>query len=298
MLMRAAIRLIGFIWHHPLNRGSRLRAILRLVRWQIASRLMPGPIAFPFVSDKYLLATRGMTGATGNWYCGLHEFEDMALVLHALRPDDLFVDIGANVGSYTILAASAGARVVAIEPIPETFTALQRNISVNALDDRVEGLNIGLGRNDGVLRFTSLRDTVNHVLAEGEPTEDVIAVPIRSLDDVLKGETPTLIKIDVEGFETEVLAGATGTLSDQGLLAVIMELNGSGARYGFDEEALHQEMLKRGFATFRYEPFYRVLEPLAHRSGIGNTLYVRDSVRLVEQVRLAPKYRLGTGLIL
>lgn len=46
-----------------------------------------------------------MTGATGNWYCGLQEYEDMSFVLHALRPGDLFVDVGANIGSYSILAA-------------------------------------------------------------------------------------------------------------------------------------------------------------------------------------------------
>jgi hypothetical protein len=52
-------------------------------------------------------ATSGMTGATGNLYVGLHEFEEMAFLLHFLRPGDLFADVGANVGSYTILAAVA-----------------------------------------------------------------------------------------------------------------------------------------------------------------------------------------------
>jgi len=69
---------------------------------------MPGPIALPFVGGSVLLAIRGMTGASGNWYCGLAEFEDMALVLHALRPGELFVDIGANVGAYSVLAVSGG----------------------------------------------------------------------------------------------------------------------------------------------------------------------------------------------
>ena len=70
-----------------------------------------------------------------------------------------------------------------------------------------------------------------------------------------------------------MLAGAERALADPGLLAVIMELNGSGARYGFDEDALHRDLLGRGFETFRYRPFERVLEPLhGARSGGGNTL--------------------------
>jgi hypothetical protein len=101
----------------------------------------------------------------------------------------------------------------------------------------------------------------------------------------------------VEGYETEVLAGAERTLAAPGLLAVIMELNGSGARYGFDEDALHQSLLQSGFQTCRYEPIERRLRPLhGQRSGQGNTLYVRGPERLAEGVSTARSFRLGTGV--
>ncbi|CRI68124.1 Methyltransferase FkbM family [Thiocapsa sp. KS1] len=287
---------LGFILRHPLNRGHGAGALIRWVRWQLGSRLLPAPVLLSFVDGVRLLVEPGMTGVTGNVYCGLHEFEDMALVLHALRADDLFVDIGANVGSYTILGGAAGARVLAIEPIPSTFGWLARNIAVNGLGERLRALNLGLGRAEGRLRFTGGLDAMNHVLAEGEVAENLMEVPVRALDSVLDGESPILIKMDVEGFETEVLAGAERTLADPGLLAIIMELNGSGSRYGFDEDALHRDVLARGFATYRYRPFDRVLEPLnGARSGGGNTLYVRDAVRLAERVRSAPRFRLGIG---
>ena len=72
-----------------------------------------------------------MTGITGNWYCGLHEFHEMAFVLHFLRKNDTFIDVGANVGSYTILAAVTGSNVISIEPIPSTFNYLKNNVSIN-----------------------------------------------------------------------------------------------------------------------------------------------------------------------
>jgi hypothetical protein len=138
--------------------------------------------------------------------------------------------------------------------------------------------------------------SVNHVLAEGESADDAMEGAVRTLDAVLDGRSPTLIKLDVEGFERAVLAGAGRALADPGLLAVIMERNGSGARYGFDEDALHWDLLGRGFETFRYRPFERVLEPLnGARSGGGNTLYVRDAVRLGERVRSAPRFVVGQG---
>ncbi len=58
-----------------------------------------------WIGGTRLAARRGMTGLTGNIYAGLHEFADMAFLLHFLRPSDLFADVGANVGSYTILAS-------------------------------------------------------------------------------------------------------------------------------------------------------------------------------------------------
>jgi thymidylate synthase len=63
-----------------------------------------------------------MTGATGNIYAGLHEFEDMAFLLHLLRSEDMFADVGSNIGSYTILASGVvGAKSVAFEPVPSTY---------------------------------------------------------------------------------------------------------------------------------------------------------------------------------
>ena len=290
---------LSFILGHPLNRERRGSSLVRWLRWQLGSRLLTGPVLSPFVDDIGLLIKRGMTGATGNLYCGLHEFEDMALVLHALRPDDLLVDIGANVGSYTLLGGAAGAQVLAVEPIPATFAWLTRNIAVNGLNGRVLALNLGLGCDEGRLRFTRGLDTVNHVLGAGESADAMIEVPVSPLDAVLAGRSPTLIKIDVEGYETEVLAGAGQALAAPGLLALIMELNASGARYSFDEEALHRNLLDRGFATYRYRPFERLLEPLhGARSGGGNTLYVRDAARLAERVRTARQFRLGTGAVI
>src|SRR5262245_48181443 len=98
---------LNFVLRHPLSRGRKFANLKRLFAWQIGSRLVPGPVAINFVNATKLLVRPGMTGATGNIYVGLHEFPEMSFVLHFLRPSDLFVDIGANIGSYTVLAAGA-----------------------------------------------------------------------------------------------------------------------------------------------------------------------------------------------
>jgi FkbM family methyltransferase len=279
-------RMLRFITEHPLNRKRKVASMLRLVSWQLGSRIASGPVTINFVNDAQLLVRPGMTGATGNIYTGLHEFEDMAFVLHVLRTSDLFVDVGANVGSYTILASAAlGAKTIAFEPIPTTYGHLVDNIDLNGVHDLVTAHNIGVGAERGELIFTSSLDTVNHVLGAAESDIASTKIAVNTLDETLGESRPTVIKIDVEGFETRVIDGAGKALSRDTLLAVVMELNGSGERYGFDESTLHARMLGYAFRPFTYSPFTRQLLSLeGKKSTSGNTLYIKNLERVQERL--------------
>lgn len=287
--------LLRFVWCHPLNERAKLRALGRLLRWQFASRLMTGPIALPFVDSTHLFAVRGMTGATGNWYCGLHEVAEMGFVLHALRPGEHFLDVGANIGSYTVLAAGGvGARVTAVEPIPATHAALSLNVRLNGLEALVRLCPIGISDAATTLRFTAGLDTVNHVLAPGEDCP-ALEIPVLRLDDLLGDDVPVVIKVDVEGHELSVLKGGERTLADARLLAVLMETNGSGLRYGVGDDELKALMQHHGFGAFGYDPVARRLRPAI--PGAANTLFIRDPEAVQRRVAEARRYRLVNGSI-
>jgi len=261
----------------------------------MGSRLVPGPVVVHFVNDSVLLVEPGMTGATGNIYTGLHEFEDMAFVLHMLRKGDLFIDVGANVGSYTILASGVvGAECISIEPIPATYGHLMRNIGLNNIRGIVDARNIGIGPEDGFLPFTTGKDTMNRVSDKtaSDKTETMM-VKVSTLDNVVGDRLPRLIKIDVEGFESGVIAGAHNVLSKDTLVSVIMEINGSGSRHGFTDAGVHGKMLDFGFRPFMYEPFERKLSQLAGRNEkSGNTLYIRDLNFVRDRLASAQKFRI------
>jgi FkbM family methyltransferase len=282
---------LKFITGHPLNRGRKLQSVLRFAKWQIGSRLLPGQIVYEWINGSRVIVRRGEAGLTGNLYCGLHELQEMSFVLHVVTSEDLFVDAGANVGSYTVLACAArGARGYCMEPVPSTYARLLDNVRINDLAGRVTALNIGLADKEGELVFTAGGDTVNHVVAEGESTADVVRVKVRPLDSVLAGESPNVLKIDVEGFETPVIAGAAAVLGNESLHSVIMELNGSGSRYGHDEAELVKKMFGYGFRPFSYDPFRR---ELLAASGLGNqtgnTLFVRNERLVKERIAAAPR---------
>ena len=289
-------RTLGYIANHPLNKDQKAAALMRFFRWQVGSRILQKPIVYEWLPGAKIVLRRGDTGMTQNLYCGLHDFHDMAYLLHLITPQDLFIDIGANVGSYTVLACGArGAKGYCFEPIPSTYARLLDNIFINNLQSRVTALNLGLSDHNDQLHFTSGGDTVNHILAENESTADSISVPVCTLDSVLSAESPSMMKIDVEGYETMVLAGAKETLSKPSLHSVIMELNGSGNRYGFDEEKLLKTMHDYGFQTYLYDPVGRELQALGGKNNShGNTLFIRNADALKEKLAQAPRMTIGS----
>lgn len=288
------LRQIRYICGHPLCRDRRVAAVRRFIAWQIRSRLHRGPITVPFTRRTTLLVSRGMTGATGNIYCGLHEFEDMAFVLHLLRPGDRFADVGANIGSYTVLASGhAGAHTTAFEPVPDTFAALTANIKANGIESLVDAHFCGIGAEPGVLRFTVGMDTMNHIATEEDRDAATQTVTVQPLDAMLAAAPPLCMKIDVEGYETNVIRGGRRVLASPHLRAVLMELNGSGARYGFSDDELRCEMADAGFVAHAYEPFTRTLTPLGEAvNRSGNTLFLRDRAFIDERLRTAPAIEL------
>lgn len=111
----------------------------------------------------------GLRGASGNYYCGLHEYADMSFLLHFLRPGELFEeDVGANVGRYSLLAAAeCGARVMAFEPVPSSFEWLERNVADNGLQNQVQSFNHALGAMNGRVAITATLDVQNHLAEVG-----------------------------------------------------------------------------------------------------------------------------------
>ena len=233
-----------------------------------------------------------MTGATQNIYTGLHEFEDCGFLLHLLRESDLFVDIGANVGVYTVLAAGAiGAQAVAIEPVPSTFTRLICNLRANGIGGNTQPHNIGLGRSTSTLRFTINQDTTNHVITEDNRVLAAVEA-FRASDLTRFGELMAQAMASFrEGWESEVLAGAETTLRDPELLALIVEMNGADTTLNPNEQAVHDCLCRNGFGPHAYDPFTRSLKPLPSKhAGASNTIYCRAASQLQSRLAEAPPF--------
>jgi FkbM family methyltransferase len=285
---------LRFIWTHPLSRDRRVARLQRYIAWQLGARLVPGPVLVPFVENCRLVARPGMQGATGNVYTGLHEFNEMAFVLHCLREQDLFLDVGANIGAYTLLAAAVvGCRAIAIEPIEATFRELTENIWINRASQRVATHAVALGERNGEIQMTDSYGAMNRVVGfeEAASISSSTIAPMRTMDELLAGQSPSFIKIDVEGFEPQVLAGGRKTLEQPSLLAVLMETDPNVARNDGLAGAA-QIMQDLGFVRYRYDGLTRRLEPIRRRDSIArNTIFARSAEPLRDRVRASRRYR-------
>ena len=285
------IATLKFIVTHPLNKGRSFEAIRDWLFWQVGSRLVPGPVTVSFVDNSKLLIRPGMTGATGNIYTGLCEFEPMSFLLHFLRPNDLFIDVGANVGSYSILAAMRGARCLAFEPVLSACKILSESALLNDFGNIIKICNLALGNEKKRVEFTSFLDTTNHVICDAEKQTGAIEIEMDTLDNVVRGLGPSLIKIDVEGYEGNVIKGAHQVMSEDSLLALIIELNGLGSRYGFSDDFLHQQILGYGFKPYKYLPFSRQMIPLDSKDSSSTSIYVRHHDAVMDRITSAPSFR-------
>jgi FkbM family methyltransferase len=141
-----------------------------------------------------------------------YEHEERELLPQVLREDSVFVDIGANTGFYSLFSArfitGRGGRILAFEPNPIMFDRFTLNIRLNGLESRIEALSIGLADREGMFDLYYGPRQLGGASMAVTGGEMQVKVPCRPLLDVL-GELGvsrvSVLKIDVEGFESNIL---------------------------------------------------------------------------------------------
>ena len=182
-----------------------------------------------------------------------------------------FLDIGANIGftSLVIDQTVTGAEIHCFEPHPKTYSQLEENISRNATGgNAISKYPIALGEREGELPFRDidLYNTGNSLLRDGSLAshQNKIVVPVKTLDslELCKDRGIDLVKIDVEGFEMDVLKGGKTTFSKTKI--VLLEFNhwclSSIARV-FPEDAMNT-LFDTFEAVFLYDTSLRAFRRL------------------------------------
>lgn len=197
--------------------------------------------------------------------------DDVGRVVRRLQPGQLFIDCGANVGYFSLMAAARGARVIAFEPNP----ACVREILVNARLNELPGIDVrcmGLGATSGQAELTLTNDS-NLGAASLKPGHGkALTVALDSLDAQLEGLEPDLIKLDIEGAEILALQGARRILAGPSAPAVLCEVSEYSLRQmGGSKDELFALMSAHGYR-------HRVVSKVRQSSACRTSVYFQYDV--------------------
>ena len=203
------------------------------------------------------------------------ETEVVRELTRALRPGDVFFDVGAFVGAFTLLGSrlvGPAGKVVAFEPDPNARETLERNLTANGVDNVIVAP-YAVGDHVGKVRLSASGDSVGHVTPTGGIEIEQVTFDSFCAD---RGLTPTVMKIDVEGSEAAALSGSETV---GGLREYLVEIHEPALRaQGVDPMALLEDLGP-----------YELLEP----SETGNYAALVRPRRTVEQVRRRPSEQSG-----
>ena len=124
----------------------------------------------------------------------------------------IFLDIGSNIGNHTLYCFSNDLIQFAycFEPVQDTFQILQKNISINNLQNKVKLFNVGVGESQGKAQIKSYN--INNTGSSQLKISSEGNIPIISIDDIKFEQDISFVKIDVEGFELNVIKGMLNTI--------------------------------------------------------------------------------------
>jgi len=218
--------------------------------------------------------------SAGIWENPTAYSSDLDFLRRYLRPDDVFVDVGANIGYLSITAAKAvgpGGQVFSFEAHPRISAYLEKNVALNRLSNTVVR-NLALGNTNGVVDLCECPgDDSQSWVAQGR---GAFSVPMMCLDDALRDlrSAVALLKVDVEGYEKFVLEGAGRILSS--VMCIYIECSAQNfSRYGYGPETLLAFLTKAGFTLYRreYEVCWPIITKYIPTSICENLIGVRCS---------------------
>jgi FkbM family methyltransferase len=210
-------------------------------------------------TDRYIDIIDGQTTAVQRALRrdGLAGYEPptMASILAAfeLLPSNFtFFDVGANIGLYSLLCNSVfpKSRIVAFEPTPDTAEINRTIAEINATGTRVEELALGKAAGKAQLFLSAKSDASNSLVEGFKPNVGSVDVDVETLDGYVRrsGLVPSIVKIDAETFEPEILAGGRSVLSNHRPMLIVEVLNRKGHDHG---EEMAAEMEGLGYSYYR-----------------------------------------------
>lgn len=252
--MRTVSVLLSLL-NHPTNKNNKLKTILRIVWWKINQLFLQIPAVIEIEKGIYCYCPPFSSYGGLVVYSKLPEYPEMSFMLKTLNDDDTFFDIGANMGMYTLLAASKikSKTIYSFEPIPRVLNQLRMNLNLNNLLGQVKVIEKVVSDKNGYEKFL-VQDISEYSHITYHKSRKGTILPSITLDSFCKKENVKnidLIKIDVEGAEYKVLKGMNQILKNHRVSKLIVELGGNSVQFGINHQDIVNYLKKFEYLTFK-----------------------------------------------
>lgn len=249
--LKATWNTLQHLVRHQANQEQPFGPLKRFIGWQILKRAHNEPITIDAFGSGRLRCFPENSPSNAVVYFGWPDWSEMQLLRELMRSGDTFLDIGANVGVYSVLASTlvgSDGQVIAFEPDPLNAEKLRSNFLLNDLP--IENVHqMAVGEESGMRRFANDKGSIGSLLSDG--ALNGIDVICKKLDEIITKPIGVYIaKIDVEGFELGVLKGALGLLASQSIKAMILETNDCCKRLGQTRAELQSFLHDFGYSFF------------------------------------------------
>lgn len=263
----------------PYNKGKMAFALYRFSVWMYVQLFKRSNYKFTIWNNRKIFlnyhSLQGMWLMHNYWV----DWEEYNLIKDILNNDSTVLDVGANIGLYSLWMSkyNQNGTVHTFEPDDNNYIFLEKNIRLNHLENRVRINKTGIADKTGFLYLTKNIDVENHLTTE--KTSEAVEIPVITLDDYCKQSSIKNIrylKIDIEGFELSALRGATNLLTMGAIDIIQLEINSALSNSGASEDQLISFLYSFGYSLARYNVEEKTLENINYTRKRENYFAVRS----------------------
>ncbi len=264
------------LYNTPYNKIHPFKAILHFLEWKFIRLFKLSNYKKKLWNDKYIFLHYDSFQSMWIMYNWIVDWEEFNLIQNFVKKDDYCLDVGANMGFYTIWFSKFCNNVFSFEPNKKNFDRLSANIALN------KKLNIypyqfAVGDFETEVSFTKNLDGQNHISLD--KNDQLELVKCKRLDNILKEQnidSVHYIKIDVEGFELGVLKGLGDYFSNKKISIIQIEINDSISNSSSTINDLINFIGLNGYNLFSYNVTQNCMEKEDFKISRENYFLLHD----------------------
>ena len=279
-----------FLFKSPYNKKYPIFALKRFVEWKIIKLFKLSNYKKTIWENRKIFLNHDSFQCMWLMYNWMVDWEEFNLIKDFVNAKSCCLDVGANMGFYTIWFSKFTNDIYAFEPNSKNYLRLNKNVFANNANEYIRTFNIAVGDLNGEVSFTTNLDGENHISLKH--IEENNTVDCKRLDTILSENMiaeVSYLKIDVEGFELEVLKGLGKYIAEKKIAIIQIEINKTISNSGSSVQHLLEFISNNDLQLCSYSVMEKQLKIELYYKERENYFLVFDINAVNEKIFQSPK---------